>query len=249
MKLRIHAACANDTFVSVAGNIFKNDYKEFVMEFTPEQFYYLFVADGDNRMKGQAVAEAALEHLRDSFTMGDIQAQSADSDLFAQIKYIAEECNALYPHLKEDEHCGAAICGVMGNDGSLITVNASNGLAYILHNYILEPVTEQTTPIGYNDPEATEEVGVWEMNGQLQEGDVLIICSNGITDLLSDDEIGETASCSTHPAKQLLADALERDNTAPAAVIAVKIGGGEFVEPFINEDDLTDDTGAYDAWA
>ena len=94
MKFTIQSACQGDAIASVAGNIVENTISSFDLDFTPEELFYLYVAEGKGTIKGQSSAEFALEHLRDSVTMGDISAENmVDASCAVSVKHNAKAAN------------------------------------------------------------------------------------------------------------------------------------------------------------
>ena len=117
MKLTIQAACENNATLTVAGNVITNGSKDFVLDFKKGEHFYFAVGNGDGTFKGQTTIESALEHLRDSFSFGDITAEA--EGMYQQLVYLHKEFNGVYPHLKADEHCGVSMCGVYGSGKNL----------------------------------------------------------------------------------------------------------------------------------
>ena len=238
MKLKIHAACGKETFATIAGNVVEDGKREFVFDFEPTEPYYFFVAEGHGTLKGQSAAEAALEHLRDSFSFGDIGADSGADDIAEQLKYISLECNGIYPHLAPGECCGTTLCGAFGCNGSLVCVNASEGCVYIFRDNTLYPLVDEAPALGYCG--SGKDCDINTLNQPLQEGDVVLICSWGVTEKLSDEQIEDTLNYSNYPAAHLLEEAVDEGAEYGLAVIAIKVGAGDFVEDWIDEDQAPD---------
>ena len=238
MKLRIQAACGEGILASVAGNLVETGSADYVFDVEPTGQYYFFVAEGHGVLKGQSAAEAALEHLRDSFSFGDIGIESAETDIVEQLKYISLECNGIYPHLAPGECCGTTLCGAFGAEGSLVAVNASEGCVYILRGGTLYPLTNTAPALGYCGSGVDSDIST--LNQSLQEGDMVVICSWGVTDKLTNEQIEETLNYSNSPAVHLLDDAIDAGGGGGLAVIAIKVGGGDFVEDWIDADEAPD---------
>ena len=238
MKLKIHAACGSDTFATIAGNVIEGGKREFVFDFEPTEQYYFFVADGHGTLKGQSAAEAALEHLRDSFSFGDIGTESGADDILEQLKYISLECNGIYPHLGPGECCGTALCGAFGCNGSLISVNASDGCVYLFRQNNLYPLVDEASTLGYCG--SGKDCDISTLSQSLQEGDVVLICSWGVTAKLSNEEIEDTLNYSNYPAAHLYDEAVDAGAEGGLAVIAVKVGAGDFVDEWIDTDEAPD---------
>lgn len=238
MKLKIQVASGDDIYASVAGNVVVGGKADYVFDFEPTEHYYFFVAEGHGTLKGQSAAEAALEHLRDSFSFGDIGTESGADDIVEQLKYISLECNGIYPHLGPGECCGTTLCGAFGANGSLVSVNASEGCVYIFRDNTLYPLVDTAPALGYCG--SGKDSYISTLNQSLREGDIVLICSWAVTNRLTDEEIEETLNYSNYPAIHLLEQAVEAGGGGTLAVIAVKVGAGDFVEEWIDTDEAPD---------
>lgn len=247
MKLTIHTACQGEAIASVAGNIVKDAITPFEFEFGSEEFFYLFVAQGKGRVKGQSSAEFALEHLRDSFSMGDITAENQVDDTFAQCRYLHLEINGVGEHLGDVDGHGCAINGLFGLDSQGYSLAAGGGRTYVYRNCTLSPMSDPCQPLGFGLEE--DDANIWQLGADLVDGDVILVVSKAITDVLSDDELEDILYLSNYPADHILASAKEEGlGDTPAAIIAAKVGGGEFreIDP---DEEYDEDDGRYDPWA
>ena len=248
MKLNIQSACQGGAIASVAGNIVDNKVAQFEFDFGAGEFFYLCTAEGKGRVKGQSSAEFALEHLRDGFSMGDITAENQVDDMFAQCRYLNLEINGVGKHLEDIAGHGCELNGVFGVEANGYSLAAGGGRAYVYRDGTLSPMSDPTAPLGYGVEE--DEAAIWQMGSELADGDIVLVVSKAVTEALSDDELEDILYLSNYPAEHILCSAkdegLEKD--APAAVVAAKVGGGDFRE--IDPDaDYEDDDGKYDAWA
>ena len=243
MKLTIHTACANGGVATVAGNIVRDGVKVFSFDFQPDENYYLFVAQGEGNYKGLTTAEAALEHLRDSFTMGDIREDIID-ELIDQLRYLDKEF-AAYHKADEPSLCRASICGIVGNNDTLSSTNLGGGEAYLFRDDQLYTITEKLDNLGIG----TNSINVWELTDNLLDGDIIAICSPEVVAALDKDDIDHVLYYSKYPAQHLLDSARDVNPDVVAAIIVFAIGDAVFDTPLIDEEDLLDDRGEYDAWA
>lgn len=245
MKLKIQVACQHGAIASIAGNIVEKDVENFDLEFAADEMFYFFVGEGKGRVKGQSSTEYALEHIRDSFSMGDIAAESIVDDMFAQCRYIHQEVNGVGAHLGDVEGHGCDINGIFGFNAEGYTLAAGGGRVYVYRDETLSPMSEPIAPLGYGLEE--DEATVWQIGSNLADGDTLLIVSKAITEVLSDDEIDDILYISKYPADHILAEALQEGlGDVPAVVLAARVGGGEFID--INGDYEEPDC-KYDAWA
>ncbi len=62
------------------------------------------------------------------------------------------------------------------------------------------------------------------------DGDVLLLCSDGLADMVTDDEIEAILNTARDPAKELVTSALERGGQDNISVVTIHVGismGGE----------------------
>ena len=62
----------------------------------------------------------------------------------------------------------------------------------------------------------------------------------GVTEKLSDEQIEDTLNYSNYPATHLLEEAVDEGAEYGLAVIAIKVGAGNFVEDWIDADEAPD---------
>lgn len=247
MKFTIQSACQGNAIASIAGNIVENEVAQFELDFSSEELFYLCTAEGKGTIKGQSAAEFSLEHLRDSFSMGDITAENMVDDIFAQCRYLNLEINGVGAHLNQVEEYGSQINGVFGCDRESYSLAAGGGRTYVYRNGTISPMSDPTAPLGFGIEE--DEATIWQMGAELVDGDVILVVSKAITEFLSDDELEDILYLSNYPADHILAEAKQEGlGDIPAAVIAAKVGGGEFRE--IDPDaEYEESDSKYDAWA
>lgn len=245
MKLNIYAAAMGDAIASVAGNIVAECGQQFEFDFAEGEFAYLFVADSKGRCKGQSVGEFALEHLRDGFSMGDLKRESIVDDFSDQCRYLNAEINGVGEHLKDIANHGCHLNGFIGVNDEAMVAAVGEGAVFLFRDDTLYRISEPTAPLGYGREE--EDSVMWQTNEPLQEGDKLLIVSGGILERLDDEQLEDEMAMSKLPTQTIMDLFLSEGPIAPAAVIAAKVGGGEFIE--IDEDEEYEEgDGRYDAW-
>lgn len=248
MKLKIQASAQCGAIATIAGNIVEQGVKDFDFEFADGEPFYLFVGQGDGRVKGQSSAEYALEHIRDSFSMGDIATESMVDDMFSQCLYIHQEVNGIGAHLGDIEGHGCDINGIYGEGVQGYSLAAGGGRTYIYRNGTLSQISEPTMALGYGAEQ--DQADVWQIGGELIEGDTLLVVSKAVTNYLTNEDIEDILYLSNYPADHILAEAEQEGmgKDIPAAVIAAKVGGADFRE--IDPDfDYEESDSKWDAWA
>ncbi|MBQ5700604.1 MAG: hypothetical protein IIV68_00615 [Alistipes sp.] len=248
MKLKIEASAQNGAIASVAGNIVEKGVQDFDFDFAEGELFYLFVGQGDGRVKGQSSAEYALEHIRDSFSMGDIASESIVDDMFSQCLYIHQQVNGVGAHLGEVEGHGCDINGIFGDNNQGYSLAAGGGRTYIYRDGTLSQISDPAMALGYGAEQ--DQADVWQIGGELIEGDTLLVVSKAVTEYLTNEDIEDILYLSNYPADHILAEAEQEgmSKNTPAAVVAAKVGGADFRELDPNYDYEQSDS-KYDAWA
>lgn len=94
MKLNI-SACSdrghlrdlNEDMLSVGGILVRDDSFTLPVSLDEDALFYLFVSDGmGGHEKGEYASRYLLEHLRDSFTMGDISADGFEDQIRLNVR-------------------------------------------------------------------------------------------------------------------------------------------------------------------
>lgn len=258
MKLNINAVCDrgttrnnNEDMISVAGIMLRDDKLSIPLEFNDEDSFYLLVSDGmGGHEKGELASRMLLEHLRDCFTMGDISAGEFTDDITRSVRYVSRKLNSLSRSEGQVKAMGCTLSGVVWTGGRLWLVNAGDSRTYLFHEGLIEQLTSDdensdgllTNCIGaYCDTT----LSVRDITGKVQDDDIILICSDGLSDLANNDYLEYYLINSPAPAEDLLEWAEAEGSTDNISVIAARIGGGDFG----TSEEGPDDDGRFDAWA
>lgn len=117
-------------------------------------------------------------------------------------------------------------------------VNAGDSRTYLFRDGLVEQLT-------VNKEKSDTTPAITELTDRLQEGDILLICSDGLVDVVNDDYLEYFLMNSVTPAEDLAEWAMENGSSDNISVIAARVGGEEFG----NSDEIPDDDGRFDAWA
>lgn len=241
----------NEDLVTLGGIMLRDGKYSKEIEFTGTPAYYLLIADGmGGHEKGALASFMALEHLRDCFTMGDMEVNSFADDITRSVQYIGCKINAIARHEKHEYPMGCTLTGVVWLENRSWLVNVGDSRTYLFRDGIMEQLTvdevnEDGLLTNYVGGGLDTALAVIEITDKLQDGDILLICSDGLTDVVNDDYLEYFMMNSASPAEELVEWAMESGSTDNVSVIAARIGGGEFGE----FDNLPDDDGRFDAWA
>ena len=257
MILNVNAICdrgtarENNEDLVTLGGIMLRDRKYFEeVEFSGTPAYYLLLADGmGGHEKGELASFMTLEHLRDCFSMGDMEVDTFADDITRSVQYISYKINAISRYEKHQHPMGCTLTGVVWLEDRVWLVNAGDSRTYLFRDGIVEQLTVDeenedgllTNCVGGGVDTA---LAVTELTGKLRDGDILLICSDGLGDVVNDDYLEYFLMNSASPAEDLAEWAMENGSTDNVSVIAARVGGGEFGD----SDEMPDDDGRFDAW-
>ncbi|MCQ2110817.1 MAG: serine/threonine-protein phosphatase [Bacteroidaceae bacterium] len=257
MILNVNAICSrgtvrenNEDLVTLGGIMLRDGKFSEEVEFTGAPAYYLLIADGmGGHEKGEQASFMTLEHLRDCFSMGDLEAETFADDITRSVQYISYKINAIARYEKHEHPMGCTLTGVVWLGNRAWLVNAGDSRTYLFRDGIVEQLTMDeenedgllTNCVGGGSDTT---LAVTEITGKLQEGDTILICSDGLADVVNDDYLEYFLMNSLSPAEELAEWAMENGSTDNVSVIAARVGGGEFGDPA----EGPDDDGRFDAW-
>lgn len=238
----------NEDLLSIAGRMLRDKALRVTDEETGE-YWYAFVADGmGGQDKGEEASAELQEHLRDCFSFGDFSEEDFEGDFIRSVEYVSAKLNARSAYLELERPMGTTLCGVVWFHGRLYMVNAGDSRIYRWRDGLLEGLSEDQVDGGGL---LTNCVGgglkgtpvVREITGEVREDDVLVICSDGVSRFVPEDEIEYYLTVSASPAEELCDRAFVNGGDDNASVAVIKVGGGEF-----GDGDGPDDDGRWD-WA
>lgn len=238
----------NEDLLSIAGRMLR-DKALLLTDEDAGDYWYAFVADGmGGHERGDSASAELLEHLRDCFTMGDFSEEDFEVDFIRAVEYISARLNAHSAYLGLGKPMGTTLCGIVWYYGKAYMVNAGDSRIYCWHDGLLEQLSEDqedscgllTNCVGGN---LAGTPAVREITGEIGEDDMLVICSDGISDFVPADEIEYYLTISGNPAADICDRAVVNGGTDNASVAVIRIGGGVF-----GDGDVPDDDGRFDAW-
>lgn len=240
----------NESLVTLGGIMLRDGSFSEEVEFTGDPAYYLLLADGrGEEEKGELAGSMTLEHLRDCFSMGDMEAETFADDITRSVQYISYKINAIARYEKQNPPMGCTLTGVVWLEERVWHVNAGDSRTYLFRDGLVEQLTVDekngkdllTNAVGGGSDTT---LAVTELTGRLQDGDILLICSRGLGEVINDDYLEYFLMSSAAPAEALAEWAVENGYTDNISVIAARVGGGAFGD----DDEFPDDDGRYDAW-
>jgi protein phosphatase len=232
MKVEIDALCQkglvrdnNEDALSVGGIILRDNVTNFTVDISEDGFFYLLVSDGmGGHEDGEEASEFTLNELKEKFEQKQIGAKSFEDDMRKMTNTISTQLNQMAAERGQQLPMGCTLTGIVWHYGKIWLVNAGDSRTYRYRNGMLRQLTIDETERGITgDPNAEiyllncigagqeGRLTIIDMEGKLLEDDILLICSDGLTDMVTDEQLEE---------------ALEEGNTAADLYRLACEGGG-----------------------
>ena len=210
MKIEIQAICDkgrvrenNEDALSIGGTFLRDDAINLTVDVQENAVFYLLVSDGmGGHEKGEEASEITLEELKEQFAMNEIQPDTFIDDINEAGKYISYKLNNAAYDQGQSKPMGCTLTGVVWHYGKIYLVNAGDSRTYRFRGGILRQLSTDQTERGITDnPQAskallnciggglTGKVLTDDITNKIIDNDVILICSDGLTDMLTDDEI------------------------------------------------------------
>lgn len=243
MRLGIQAVCdrgllrdQNEDALSVNGLLLRDDAVDLTVDILEEGFFYLLVSDGmGGHEKGEEASRFALEEMEEQFSFHHIQPDSFEDDIREAARYINYKLNRSASQQGQTYPMGCTLTGVVWHYGHIWLVNAGDSRTYRFREGMLRQLTTDETERGITgNPAASKlllnclgggaegRLAVDDLDGKLLEGDVLLVCSDGLCDMLPDEEI-EAALAGGATASDLLRLACEAGGEDNVSIILAQV--------------------------
>lgn len=197
----------NEDMILVSGERYRDDRDEFPSSVQPNGRFVAAVADGmGGHNAGEVASEIALRRF-DDFIVG-LPGGLSDTDfrrmIDQEIKNIHNELNVFGVNHTDCFGLGTTLVAWITYDNRIYTVNCGDSRIYRLRNGMICQLTvdhsEQnrqkdstiTSNIIYNclgGGGGSSFVDIMEITGRVYQNDIFLICSDGVSDMLSEDDI------------------------------------------------------------
>ena len=215
MRLSIQAVChkglvreGNEDAVSVGGLFLRDDSVALDVDTPEDGFFYLLVSDGmGGHEAGEEASEFALAEIKEQLALHQIRPDSFEDDIREAAHYITYKLNGFAAERGQTYPMGCTLTGVIWHYGRVWLVNAGDSRTYRLRGGLLRQLTVDETERGLTgDPTADKRLlnclgggtagrlTVEDISGKILPGDALLICSDGLCDMVPDEEIEQTLS-------------------------------------------------------
>ena len=218
----------NEDMILFNGGLYRDETYEQKFELIPQARFTAFVADGMGGHEGGEFASELAIQAFDRF-ITDLPSDLSHEALSGEIKNWVNETHALITNkgveLPQYEGMGTTFVGMFSYEESIYMVNIGDSRLYRYRGGILKQLSsdhsmreltgDMTTPsnVIYNSLGAGTSAfaDFTELTGQLLDEDLFLICSDGLSDMLTDDQIEEV---------------LHQEPTAINLIEAAKAAGG-----------------------
>lgn len=210
MKLAIQAICHkglvrdnNEDAVSIGGVFLRDSELDITVSTPSDGWFYLLVSDGmGGHENGEEASEFCLAEIKEQLALHQITPDNFEDEIREAAHYISYKLNGLAAERGQLRPMGCTLTGVIWHYGRIWLVNAGDSRTYRFRGGMLRQLTTDETERGITgDPNASKlllnclgggtdgHLHVDSLDGKLLEGDVLLICSDGLNDMVSDEEI------------------------------------------------------------
>ncbi|MBR6346492.1 MAG: serine/threonine-protein phosphatase [Bacteroidales bacterium] len=241
MRLSIQAICNvgmvrsnNEDALSLGGLFLRDDETALNISTPTDGCFYLLVSDG---MGGHENGEEASQYTLDTIQeqLRGIPPERFEDGIRETVRGISDTLNRRAAELGQIHPMGCTLTGVIWHFGRLWLVNAGDSRTYRFREGMLRQLTTDETERGITDnPDGSKlllncigggsygRLSVSDAEGKLLEGDTLLVCSDGLCDMVPD-EVIESALSAGASATDLLRMACEAGGVDNISIILAKI--------------------------
>lgn len=246
MKLEIHAVndigCSrtnNEDMMSVGGILLRDASLELPVEIDDESdsYFYILVSDGmGGHEKGEEASELLLKCISDSFMNGRISPEDAEENLRKLVYEVSCTLNMRGIEENQERILGCTLTGVIWIGAKAYLVNAGDSRTYRLRSGILKQLTTDDTERGITGDENASKLllnaigggshgrlTVEDITDRIMEGDTILVCSDGLTDMVDDEGIEEILCRNERPAESLVETANRNGGADNISVIVAHL--------------------------
>lgn len=246
MKLEIHAVndigCSrtnNEDMMSVGGILLRDASLELPVEIDDESdsYFYILVSDGmGGHEKGEEASELLLKCISDSFMNERISPEDAEENLRQLVYEVSCTLNMLGIEENQERILGCTLTGVIWIGAKAYLVNAGDSRTYRLRSGILKQLTTDDTERGITGDENASKLllnaigggshgrlTVEDITDRIMEGDTILVCSDGLTDMVDDEGIEEILCRNERPAESLVETANRNGGADNISVIVAHL--------------------------
>ena len=211
MRLSIQAVCHkglvrdnNEDALSIGGFFLRDDTSELTVTTPEEGFFYLLVSDGmGGHERGEEASEFTLEQIQERLSAHEITQERFEDDLRDAVADISRTLNERAYADGQERPMGCTLTGVIWHYGKTYLVNAGDSRTYRFRGGILRQLTTDETERGITGDNNASKLllncigggcknsymDIVRMTDDIQPSDIYLLCSDGLSDMLNDQQI------------------------------------------------------------
>ena len=227
----------NEDMVSLGGILLRNEEMAFPVELADDSQFYLLVSDGmGGHEQGDRASHQLLEFLDACFKDNAFAITTFEEDLRDHVRQFSDDLNRCAIEEHQRRPMGCTLTGVVWTNGKAFLVNAGDSRTYRYRNGILRQLTVDETVRGITGVPtdskallncigagADARLTVEDITERLHDGDMLLVCSDGLTDMVDDMTIEEILAQSHEPTTELYSKACQNGGYDNVSVVVAKI--------------------------
>lgn len=245
MKLDIQAVndigCSrtnNEDMMSVGGILLRDSALDIPVEINKDSdsYFYILVSDGmGGHEKGEVASEYLLKCIASYLSDGGVSTSEAEDGLRSLVKEVSDTLNAKGIEENQERILGCTLTGIIWISNTVYLVNAGDSRTYRYRNGILKQLSTDDTERGITGNENASKlllnaVGggshgrltVEDISERIMEGDTILVCSDGLTDMVDDETIEEILGKEPRAAERLVETANRNGGADNISVIVAR---------------------------
>ena len=194
----------NQDMAGAGLHLIRDDQTSFVHDLGDGKSFFLLIADGmGGHQHGEMASSYTLEELRDMLFDGSRDWSAPEQLLSGEIRRISDDLNRKSAEMQLDKPMGCTLTGFVLAGGRTLLVNVGDSRSYRLRAGMLRRLTVDQTiherdMVPFPQGKAiyscigggiSPETVIEDYAGRLLPGDRLLICSDGLTDMVSENDI------------------------------------------------------------
>ena len=246
MKLEIQAVndigCSrtnNEDMMSVGGILLRDSSLEIPVGISEDQdsYFYTLVSDGmGGHEKGEVASEYLLQCIASHLSEGKVSNRNAEDSLRALVRDVSDNLNSKGLEENQERILGCTLTGVIWIGGTAYLVNAGDSRTYRYRDGFLKQLSTDDTERGITGDEIASKLllnaigggshgrlTVEDISERIMEGDMILICSDGLTDMVDDETIEDILRNEPRAAEKLVETANRNGGADNISVIVAHV--------------------------
>ena len=224
IRMNIQALCEkglvrdnNEDMVSVGGILLRDEQLSIPIELDEESIFHLLVSDGmGGHEHGERASEMLLQHLCDCFQQKIFTPENFEEQMRNQVLQLSDRLNSIAFEENQQMPMGCTLTGLVWFGGKVYLLNAGDSRTYRFRSPYLRQLTCDQTERGMtgnpNDSKlllncigggSFGHLIVEDITDKLDIGDTILVCSDGLTDMVDDATIEQIMAESSDLAHDL----------------------------------------------